>query len=85
MEEKKPKNSAAKIKANNKYVKKAYERIGLMVKKGEKQVITNHAKDQGESLNGFINRAIKYQMAIDSEAKSENFSETPKDGTENQG
>lgn len=85
MEEKKPKNSAAKIKANNKYVKKAYERIGLMVKKGEKQVITNHAKDRGESLNGFINRAIKYQMAIDSEAKSENSSETLKDGTENQG
>ena len=74
MEDKKNKNSDAKIAANNRYVKKAYDRIGLMVKAGEKQVLVDHAKSRGESLNGFINRAIKNQMSADNEAKSENIS-----------
>ena len=75
MEDKKNRNSDAKIAANNRYVKKAYDRIGLMVKTGEKQVIVDHAKGQGESLNGFINRAIKNQMSADNKVKSEKISE----------
>ena len=42
----------------NRYNEKAYDRISLMVPKGQKEVIKTHAESQGESLNGFINRII---------------------------
>lgn len=45
-----------------KYNDKAYDRINLSVKKGQKDIITAHAKANGESVNGFINRAIKETM-----------------------
>lgn len=44
--------------AKNRYNKKAYDRIELVVPKGQKEVIKAHAESQGESLNGFINRLI---------------------------
>ena len=50
--------SKAKIKANAKYTLKAYDRIELTVKKGHKAELRRHAESQGESLNGFVNRAI---------------------------
>jgi uncharacterized protein (DUF1778 family) len=42
----------------NKYNEKAYDRIALVVKKGEKEIISAHASRMGESTNGFITRAI---------------------------
>lgn len=42
----------------NRYNEKAYDRISLMVPKGQKEVIKAHAEAHGESLNGFIQRAI---------------------------
>ena len=42
----------------NRYNAKAYDRISLMVKSGNKDLIVSHAADNNESLNGFINRAI---------------------------
>ena len=51
--------------SHNKYNAKAYDRINLVVKKGEKQIIQNHAANNEESLNGFINRAIKETMERD--------------------
>ena len=53
------KTSAA---VKNRYAAKAYERINLIVKKGQKQVIQHHAEKTGESVNGFINRAIEEAM-----------------------
>ena len=44
--------------SKQKYNEKSYDRIALSVKKGEKEVIKAHADKQGESLNGFIKRAI---------------------------
>ncbi len=35
-----------------------YDRIELTVKKGEKDNLKIHAATRGETLNGFINRAI---------------------------
>lgn len=35
-----------------------YDRIELTVKKGEKDNLKTHAATRGETLNGFINRAI---------------------------
>lgn len=58
------KTSAA---VKNRYAAKAYDRINLIVKKGQKQVIQAHAEQNGESVNGFINRAIEETMQRDSE------------------
>ncbi len=35
-----------------------YDRIELTVKKGKKDMLKKHAANCGETLNGFINRAI---------------------------
>ena len=37
--------------SHNKYNAKAYDRIGLMVPKGQKDTIKAHAESQGESVN----------------------------------
>jgi uncharacterized protein (DUF1778 family) len=63
MEEKK--NSAARIRANNKYNAKAYDRVNIAVPKGRKDVIQAHATSRGESVNGFVNRAIGETMERD--------------------
>ena len=57
--------SKAQQKATNKYISKAYDRINLTVLKGRKDVIQAHAATQGESVNGFINRAIDHEMERD--------------------
>lgn len=44
--------------SKQRYNEKAYDRIALTVKKGEKDKLKAHAEKQGETLNGFINRAI---------------------------
>ena len=56
------KTSAA---VKNRYAAKAYDRINLIVKKGQKQVIQQHAEKTGESVNGFINRAIEEAIQRD--------------------
>lgn len=48
----------ASTRAQNKYIEKAYDRINLTVPKGEKDVIKAFAESRGESVNGFIYRAI---------------------------
>lgn len=50
--------SNAQKRAVAKYNARAYDRIELKVLKGKKETIKAHAEQQGESLNGFINRAI---------------------------
>ncbi len=39
---------------NNQYKKEHYERITLLVKKGEKQGLVDAAKAQGKSLSSYI-------------------------------
>ena len=50
--------SQAQNKATQKYSSKAYDQIKVLVKKGERENIKSHAETYGESLNGFIKRAI---------------------------
>ena len=50
--------SEAQRKAVRKYNEKAYDRIELKVAKGRKAELQDYAQQQGESLNGLINRAI---------------------------
>lgn len=57
----------ASTKAKNKYNAKAYDRIALQVKKGKREELKAHALQQGESLNGFINRAIEQAMQQDTQ------------------
>lgn len=52
----------ARTRANNKWNAKAYDRISLTVDKGKKATIKAHADINGESVNGFINRAINETM-----------------------
>lgn len=51
--------------SKQRYNEKAYDRIALTVKKGEKDRLKAHAERQGETLNGFINRAIDAQIRND--------------------
>ena len=62
------KNSEARIRANNKYNDKAYDRINIAVPKGQKEAIKAHAEVRGESVNGFVNRAIAETMERDKAA-----------------
>lgn len=55
----------ASTRAQNKYIAKAYDRINLTVPKGDKDEIKTHAESMGESVNGFINRAIDETMERD--------------------
>ena len=57
--------SKAQQKAVNKYMAANYDRINLTVVKGRKDVIKAHAEERGESVNGFINRAIDEAMERD--------------------
>ena len=50
--------SKAQQKAVNKYMAANYDRINLTVPKGRKEEIQAFATQTGESVNGFINRAI---------------------------
>ena len=59
------KTSKAQQKAVQKYVKNNYDRHVLTMPKGNKEKIKAHAAEQGESLNGFINRAITETMERD--------------------
>jgi predicted HicB family RNase H-like nuclease len=56
------KTSAA---VKNRYNDKAYDRINLTVPKGQKARIQEHAAGQGESVNGFIQRAINEAIERD--------------------
>lgn len=62
--------SKARIEANARYNKKAYERIALTVRRDAEingDFIRTHASAMGESLNGFIMRAVKEAIERDNE------------------
>ena len=50
--------SEARRRANEKYNAKAYDEMKVRVPKGRKAELQAHAEEQGESLNGFIVRAV---------------------------
>ena len=61
--------SKAQQRATNKYKKTNYDRVELVVPKGRKDTIKAHAAAQGESVNGFINRAIDEAMERDGQKR----------------
>lgn len=60
-------SSKAQQKATNKYIAKAYDRVNLTLPKGRKAELQAHAEQRGESLNGFIGRAIDEQIKRDND------------------
>ncbi len=54
-----------KAKWQNDYIARTYDRINLTVPKGDKELIQEHAFARGESVNGFIGRAIAETMERD--------------------
>ena len=55
----------------NDYAKKVYDDVRLQVKKGKKDLIKSHAEARGESVNGFINRAIDETMERDQQQQDQ--------------
>ncbi|MBQ8237741.1 MAG: hypothetical protein IJZ39_06320 [Oscillospiraceae bacterium] len=64
-----PKYYDSQKEATARYNKKAYDRINVIVKKGQRQIIKDFAASQGKSLNRFICDAIEYQMNKDKETE----------------
>ena len=62
----KSKISKAQQKAVQKYVKKNYDRIELTVPKGQKDFISQLATAAGESVNGYIKKAVDQRMERES-------------------
>lgn len=58
----KSKTSAA---AKNRYNAKAYERISLVVRRGEKEKIKSAADSAGQSVNAYITAAVYAAMGCD--------------------
>ena len=46
----------------NDYAKKTSDDVRLQVKQGKKEIIKAHAEAVGESVNGYINKAIDARM-----------------------
>lgn len=57
--------SKAQQKAVTKYMKENYDEIKVRVEKGRREKIKAHAEARGESVNGFIGRAINEAMERD--------------------
>ena len=62
MPEQKGKSST---RAKNKYNAANYDNLRIIVPKGQKEIIKAHADSKGESINGFVNRAIDETMQRD--------------------
>lgn len=62
------KNSEARIRANNKYNAKAYDRINIAVPKGQKDIIQARATIQGKSVNAYVIEAISEKLEHDKAA-----------------
>ena len=60
-----PKTSQSMLKAIEKYQKEKTDGIMVRVPKGKKEDLKAHAAEKGESLNGFVNRAINETLERD--------------------
>lgn len=60
----KEKKEFNQIKYQNEFKKKTYDRMELLVPKGQKAVIKEMAAAAGQSVNEFIYSAVKEKMEI---------------------
>lgn len=66
--------SESRLKANKKYHEK-FDNLQVRVPGGEKDVISKHAANMGESLNAFVRRAINEAIERDCAKSSADKSE----------
>ena len=59
------KDKAQAVKVQNDWIKNTYDRINLTVPKGDKEKIAIAAAAAGQSVNAYINQAIKARMDQD--------------------
>jgi len=57
--------SKAQQKAVAKYMKNNYDEIKVRVEKGKREIIKAAAEQAGESLNGYIKKAVDQRMKRD--------------------
>ncbi len=57
-----PKYYDSQREATARYNKKTYDRINVIVKKGQRQVIKDFAASQGKSINRFILDLVEAEM-----------------------
>ena len=57
--------SKAQLRATANYELKKYDKVLLRMDKGKKDMIQAYANDKGESLNGYIMKAIAERMERD--------------------
>ena len=61
--------SKAQQRAVAKYMKENYDNVQVRMPKGKKEKIKAYAERKGESINGFVNRAIDEAMENEGENK----------------
>ncbi|WP_316636794.1 hypothetical protein [uncultured Ruminococcus sp.] len=61
--------SKSQLNASKKYISEKLDEIKLRVPKGEREIIKSHAEKMGQSLNGFVRRAIKETIERDNNSK----------------
>ena len=57
-----PKYYDSQKEATARYNKKTYDRINIVVKKGQRDIIKDFAASQGKSLNRFVLDAVEAEM-----------------------
>lgn len=57
-------SSKAQQRATNRYIAKTYDRLNIIVPKGQKAVIQAHADRAGESVNGYVTGAVLQRMGL---------------------
>ena len=57
-----PKYYDSQKEATARYNRKTYDRINIIVKKGQRQIIKDYAASQGKSLNRFVCDLIEAEL-----------------------
>jgi hypothetical protein len=52
----------AQTRAKNKYNAKNYDSLRIVVKKGNKAVISDYAASKGKSINGLVNELLETEI-----------------------
>ena len=58
------KTSKAKMAANARYDDKAYDKYLVRIPKGQKATVQAAAEQEGESINGYTNKALLARMGL---------------------
>ena len=58
------------IKYQNEYNKSNYDRVGIVMPKGRKDVIKKKAMEAGQSMSEYVNQAIEERMERDGDSEA---------------